>query len=319
MKSNNILWKWTFGFVTVAPEVTERKMTKKLLLFIWGIFSFAFLSCSSGGRNKGDLNIYSVNQDAKIGAYWSNYVHKEMPMLFDDRLTTFVDAIGQKIVAKFSEDRLFDYQFKIIKDPQVNAFALPGGYIFINLGLLQAVEEEAQLASVLGHEMGHVVYRHGTEQLTKAQGWTCCLSLAAATSGLGSTQIDIINLFGQTGLLYYGRGAELEADRFGIEALFKTNYDLRHMARFFEILLSIQKGKPNLLDKLLSTHPPSEERIKQAKEETEKYKQNPPFVISTPAFREIKQILEKYPNKYKKTELRQQFHAYLLRHLHEKP
>lgn len=292
-------------------------MFKKLrLLTLFGI-GFVFCACSTSGRNEGDLNVYSINQDAKIGAYWSAYVHKEMPILFDDRLTTFIDAIGQKIVSKFPDDRLFDYQFKIIKDPQVNAFALPGGYIFINLGLLQAVQEEAQLASVLGHEMGHVVYRHGTEQLTKAQGWNCCLSLGAAAIGLGSTTIEVINLFGQTGLLYYGRGAELEADRFGMEALYKINYDVRHMARFFEILFSLQKGKPGLLDKLLSTHPPTEERIRQANEEMKKYKQIPPVTISTPAFREMKQVLEKYPNKYKKSALTQQFIAYLLRHLHD--
>lgn len=279
--------------------------------------AFVISACGTSGRNKGDLNVYSVNQDAKIGAYWSAYVHKEMPMLFDDRLTTFIDTLGQKIVSKFPDDRLFDYQFKIIKDPQINAFALPGGYIFINLGLLHAVEEEAQLAAVLGHEMGHVVYRHGTEQLTKAQGWNCCLSLGAAALGLGSTEIEVINLFGQTGLLYYGRGAELEADRFGMEALYKTHYDINHMNRLFEIFLSIQKGKPNLLDKLLSTHPSPEERIKQANEEMKKYKQVPPVTISTPAFRTMKQILEKYPNKYKKSELENQWMAYLSRHLHD--
>ena len=287
--------------------------THFLCLFIY-LATLSIISCSSTGRNAGDINVYSTAQDAKLGAYWANYVQQKMPMLFDERLVTFVDSLGQKIVKQFPEDRLFDYQFKVIKDPQVNAFALPGGHIYVNLGLLQAVETEAELAGVLGHEAGHVVFRHGTEQLTKAQGWSCCLSIGSAALGLGSAEVDVINLFGQTGLLYYGRSAELEADQFGVEALHKSNYDVNYMANFFQILLKIQTGKPSLLDKMLSTHPPTEDRIKQAKEEVKKYPKQTHPVVSTPEFSEMKKTLEKYPNQYKKTELRQGLRAFLEKH-----
>ena len=280
------------------------------------ILLFLLLGCGSTGRNKGDLNIYSVNQDAQLGAHWADYVQKEMPMLFDERIVDYVDALGQKIIAKFPEDRLFDYHFKVIKDPQVNAFALPGGYIYVNLGLLQAVETEAELASVLGHESGHVVYRHGTEQLTKAQGWSCCLAIGSSVVGLGPTSVDVINLFGQTGLLFYGRAAELQADLFGIEALYKSNYALPEAANFFRKLADLEKSSPGLLDNLLSTHPPTKDRIKQAIEEAQKYpvQQNP--IVNSLEFKTMKKTLEKYPNKYKKSELLEQYFTYNLKHSH---
>ena len=291
----------------------NRLISAAPVLFSVAIFIGAF-GCATSGRNKGEINIYSVATDAKLGAHWVDYVHKQMPMLFDERLVNYVDQLGQKIVALFPEDALFKYRFEVVKDPQVNAFALPGGYIFVNLGLLQVVETEAELASVLGHEMGHVVFRHGTEQLTKAQGWSCCLSIGAAALGLGPTSVDVINLFGQTGLLYYGRTAELEADTFGIESLYKANYDITYSARFFETLQKIQKGKPSLLDKLLSTHPLPKDRIKHAKNEAKKYPTQKNPIVSTPSFKTMKQILEKYPNQYKKSELRKQLHSYYLEH-----
>lgn len=287
----------------------------KVVCFILIMISTAWIGCATSGRNEDDLNIYSTNQDAKLGAYWSTQVQKMMPLLFDESLLGYVNAIGQRLVSQFP-DRLFDYRFKIVKDPQVNAFALPGGFVYVNLGLLQVVEQEAELAMVIGHEIGHVVLRHGTEQLTKAQGFSCCLAIGAQYAGLSQTQVEVINLFGQTGLLYYGRSAELEADRFGVEALFKSNYNLLYAPSFFEKLLKIQKGKPNLLEKLLSTHPPSEDRIAQTKEESKKYTQKAQTITSTPAFKEMKQILEKYPNKWKESELKQQYLSYLIRHRH---
>ncbi|HBQ21799.1 MAG: hypothetical protein A2Z91_04675 [Deltaproteobacteria bacterium GWA2_38_16] len=289
-------------------------MKKQFLSF----FGFLFLSififgCGGEGRNKGDVNIYSVNQDAKLGAHWAAQVQQMMPILFDEKLMDYVNGIGQKLITTFP-DRMFDYHFKIVKDPQINAFALPGGYIFVNLGLLQVVDEEAELAMVLGHESGHVVFRHGTEQLTKAQGFSCCLAIGAAAVGLGQTEVDVINLFGETGLLFYGRKAELEADRFGVEALYNANYDFSFAHTFFEKLLKIEKRQPTLMEKLLSTHPPTKDRIAQAIAETKKYTQKPNPVKSTPSFQEMKKILEKYPNKYKVSELKKQYRAYLARH-----
>ncbi|MBI3017762.1 MAG: M48 family metalloprotease [Deltaproteobacteria bacterium] len=290
---------------------------KKLL---WISFSlFLTLGCSSTARNKGNLNIYSVAQDAKIGAQFTAQVKKEMPMLYDEKLIDYMDGLGQKIVNQFPEDKLFEYHFHVVKEPDLNAFTVGGGYVFVYLGLLHLVETEAELAMVVGHEIGHVVFRHVTESLTKAQGFSCCLAVGASAVGLGQTEAELINLFGQTGMLYFGRAAELESDRFGVEALHAAGFDLKYAPSFFEKLLNIQKFKPGLLDKLLSTHPPLKDRIAQANEEVKKYTPKPNVVVSSQAFKDMKEHLQKYPNKYKKSELRQQYIAYLMRHLHDDP
>ncbi|OGQ16632.1 MAG: hypothetical protein A3B70_07790 [Deltaproteobacteria bacterium RIFCSPHIGHO2_02_FULL_40_11] len=283
---------------------------KNLLCFVTLL---TLAACATSGRNEGDINMYSVAGDAKLGQYWSTQVPKMMPLLFDDHLRSYVDSLGQKIVHKF-EDRMFDYHFNVVKDAQVNAFAIPGGYLYVNLGLLQVVEQEAELAMVMGHEMGHVVLRHGTEQLTKAQGFSCCLSVTAQAVGLGQTEVEIINLFGQTGLLYYGRKAELEADKFGVEALYLSKYSLDYAHTFFEKLLAIQKHKPNLLEQMLSTHPKTQERIEDVRKEVQKYKPILNPTVSSEMFWEMKKLLQKYPNKYKQSELKQQFAAYKKRH-----
>ncbi|MBI4041652.1 MAG: M48 family metalloprotease [Deltaproteobacteria bacterium] len=295
-----------------SDKVFEMSVYRILFVFL----SLLFLTqCATSGRNKGDINMYSTGQDAKLGAYWASQIPKMMPLLFDERLLDFVNNLGQKIVHQFpEEERLFDYHFKIVKDPQVNAFALPGGYIFVNLGLLQVVEEEAELAMVLGHEMGHVVYRHGTEQLTKAQGFSCCLAITANAVGLGQIQVELINLFGQTGLLFYGRKAELESDGFGVESLHRSHYDLSYAHTFFEKLQKIYKDKPNRLEKMLSTHPTPDVRIQEVKVAVQKYKADPNPIVSTPSFGEMKKVLQKYPSKHEQSQLINQYHAYLKQH-----
>ncbi len=283
---------------------------KKIIAYTGLLFLGA---CATSGRNKGDINIYSQAQDAKLGAQWADQVQKTMPMLFDERLVDYVNGLGQKMTSKI-EDRVYDFHFKVVKDPQVNAFALPGGFIYVNLGLLQAVEDEAELAMVLGHESGHVMMRHGTEQLTKAQGFSCCLGIGAQALGLGKMEVEVINLFGQTGLLYYGRKAELEADTFGVETMYKAHYDLNYASAFFKKLLKIEKGKPSLMEKMLSTHPPTKDRIKHAEAEAKKYTQAAGATVTTPAFKEMKQLLEKYPNKFKEKEIKSQYLQYLASH-----
>ncbi len=287
-------------------------LMKKLSAF--GLILFLVMGCSSTPRNKGDLNIYSVNQDIKIAATFAEQIKKDMPMLYDEKLTGYLESLGEKIVQKFPEEIPTEYHFHLIKDSEVNAFTTGLGQLFVYLGLLHIVETEAELAMVIGHEMGHGVFRHVTESLTKQQGFSCCLTIGASALGLGQTEAELINLFGQTGLLYFGRKAELEADRFGVEAMYKANFDLKYAPMLFEHLMQLQKTKPGLLDKLLSTHPPPKDRIPQAQQEAAKYEQKAGAVVSSDAFKEMKQQLEKYPNKYKKSELRDQLLAFLIRH-----
>src|SRR3989338_3944919 len=192
--------------------------------FILFLISLTIGGCATSGRNSGQVNIYSLNAEARLGSYVASQVPSQFPILHDPELTEYTNSLGQKLVGSI-DDPLFDYQFRIIRSPQINAFALPGGYLYANLGLLHEAETEAELAGVLGHEIGHVVARHGTEQLTKAQGFSLCLAIGGAALGLTQTELELVNLFGQTGLLYYGRAAELEADRIGLEILYKTGYD----------------------------------------------------------------------------------------------
>ncbi|HWP47862.1 MAG TPA: M48 family metallopeptidase [Candidatus Limnocylindrales bacterium] len=236
------------------------------------VLTIGLLSTSCGmsvkGINKFQPNVIPLSQEIDLGRKFSKEVEKEVKLMRLRVLNDYVDSLGQSL-AKNSDLNTIPYHFKVINGKQINAFALPGGYIYVYRGLIETVDSESELAGVLAHEIGHVAARHGTEQMTRQLGFSI---LASILLGNNPSQLEILaaRLFGTAGLLAYSRSNEAEADRLGVHYLYKTGYNPEGMGEFFERLQALHKDKPNILEKFFATHPPLSNRLEAVKAEMAK-------------------------------------------------
>jgi beta-barrel assembly-enhancing protease len=187
-----------------------------------------------------------------------------------------VTAVGKKLVDNFNTAMVaknlgnpYEFQFHVLKDPEtVNAFALPGGQVFITVGLLSRLKTEAQLAGVLGHEIGHVIYRHSSQQMAKSEFYQGLAGAATAAAGdMGASQIA--NYVAQVRLMKFGRNDELQSDEFGVQYMVQAGYDPEAMIEVMEILAEASGGAQR--DEFNSSHPSPVNRISEIKKHIEKY------------------------------------------------
>ncbi len=210
------------------------------------------------------FNMFSKQQDIQLGDEAAAQVHKQMKVIEDPVLTAYVNKVGKRLAAgQEAQESGFPFSFEVVADPSVNAFALPGGHMFINTGLLKSVDNEAQLAGVMGHEMSHVILRHGTNQASKAQMIEIPAALAAQMTGKGTMMGQLaqlgIGLGANSVLLKFSRNAESQADLMGSHLMSEGGYDPMEMAHFFNKLNSIS-GSPGTgfagrVSQFLSDHP----------------------------------------------------------------
>jgi len=186
------------------------------------------------------FNLFSKEQDVQVGQESAAQVRKQMTMLKDPFLNQYVNSIGKRLAnAPEARDSGFPFTFEVVADPSINAFALPGGPMFINSGLLKAVDNEAQLAGVMGHEMSHVILRHGTNQASKSQMIQLPALLGSQVAGgsmMGQLAQLGIGLGANSVLLKFSRGAESQADLLGSHLMAESGYDPVQMAKFFQKL-----------------------------------------------------------------------------------
>lgn len=184
----------------------------------------------------------------------------------DEQLQAFVDAVGNKLVRNsIAKDTPYEYDFHLLADDQtINAFALPGGQCFITYALFKQLNE-AQLAGVMGHEIGHVIGRHSAERIAESQYWQNIAMGASVGADAGS----IVGAIGQNTLLKNGRGDELESDDLGVLLMIKSGYDPYEMIEVMKILK--QAAGPNRVPEFQSTHPDPVNRIEKIKESIKKY------------------------------------------------
>jgi beta-barrel assembly-enhancing protease len=212
------------------------------------------------------LNFFSKEQDVQLGKESAAEVRKTMAVVKNAELTDYVNRIGQRL-AKSPHAGGFPYTFEVINEKEINAFALPGGPMFINSGLLSALDNESQLAGVMAHEMSHVALRHGTANVSKAN----LIQLPATLGGqILSSQGGILGSLGQMGiglgaqsvLLKYSRDAESQADLNGAQIMNDVGYDPTQMAVFFQKLEEEGQRDNSLLANFLSDHPTPGNRVK---------------------------------------------------------
>ncbi|MBI5167093.1 MAG: M48 family metalloprotease [candidate division NC10 bacterium] len=194
-----------------------------------------------------------------MGRQIAREVERKYPMYRDPGVVEYISELGGRL-AQISDRRDVRYRFQVVDSKEVNAFALPGGYIYVNKGLILASDNEAELAGVIGHEIGHVVGRHGAARLSMMYGYDLLATVLLGPNPAFWKAL-VADLFGTAGLLAYSRADESEADELGVRYLYRSGYDPGAMIAFFQKLLALQKREPDLLEKSFSSHPPTSERI----------------------------------------------------------
>lgn len=235
------------------------------LLAMLPVLALAFPSGSL--TNAAELVLMSEAQEVELGKKMDQQLEKHYGFCGSPELVSYVNQIGQKIAAQ-ADPRAFRYTFKILDDESINALALPGGYIYVTRGLLAVANDEAELAGVIGHEVGHASSRHAARQVTKATLFQL-LSLgvlgAAAASPTTREHVDawfaFSNEFFTQILLGYGRENELEADEKGVRYTFRTGYDPRCMSQFLRYLRMKEQLSGITFQGFRLTHPETAERI----------------------------------------------------------
>jgi Zn-dependent protease with chaperone function len=201
------------------------------LLLVMTEFAFARYNPKPG------MNFFSIDQDVQLGKENAAQVEKQMPLVTDAAVNQYIQRLGQRLVA-VAPGPEYPYTFKVINQKEINAFALPGGPIYVNLGTIQAADTEAQLAGVIGHEMGHVIMRHSTNQASKQMMAQAPLAVLGGKLGGGMGQLAQLGIgFGLNSVfLKYSRDAERQADLIGTDIIHDAGFDPRGMPQFFEKL-----------------------------------------------------------------------------------
>ena len=236
-----------------------------------------------------DINIFSDAQEVQLGKQFSRQIEQDLKIYSDPTVTAYIDQLGQHL-ANHSQRQNITYHFKVVDTEVVNAFAIPGGYLYVNIGLIRAAENESELAGVIGHEIGHVVGKHGVKQMTRQLGLAAVAQLALGENQSKLKQM-VAGLAANGVLMKYGRDAEREADRYAVQEMYDAGIDPEGMATFFEKLLKLQKGKPSKLEQIFSTHPPTAERIAAVRARIAQLPRKPNLKKDSQRFHQIKKRL----------------------------
>ena len=232
------------------------------------MFAFALLAYADRTELKPGWNMFSPQQDIEVGQQASGEAEKQILLMNDSQVDNYLNSLGQRLSAQ-APGYKFPYTYKAVNDRAINAFALPGGHIYINRGVIETADDEAQLAGVIAHETSHVALRHGTNQASKASAAQLPLSILGGVLGSNS----ILAALAQLGagftmnsiLLKYSRNDESQADIMGTQILYDSGYDPRAMAQFFEKLQAQSEGKNPV--EFFSDHPNPDHRLERVDQE----------------------------------------------------
>jgi len=249
-----------------------------------------------GDRNvSGKVNWFSLEKEIALGKQLAQQVERQSKIVNDPVIAEYVNRIGQNLVR--NSDAKVPFTIKVIEDPTVNAFALPGGFFFVQTGLILKADNEAELAGVMAHEIAHVAARHGTRQATRgeiAQLATIPLIFMGGAAAYGIYQASGILV--PMGMLKFSRNFESEADYLGLQYMYKTGYDPTAFVDFFEKIQTLEKRKPGTIGKAFSTHPPTDDRIAKTQKQIADLKPRPEYVVTTSEFNDVKARLKMLEN-----------------------
>ncbi len=268
------------GFGIHSPLLAEQKKKKKKHGDVENV----------GNReiNKRNLNFYSIEREIALGKRLSMQIEQNVKLINDPEINEYVNRVGQNLVR--NSDSKVPFTIKIVDSDQINAFALPGGFFYVNSGLITSAESESELAGVMAHEIAHVTARHGTEQATQGQiANYAMLPLIFMGGALGYGLYQAAGFLIPLKFLHFSRKAETEADFLGLQYLYKTGYDPTSSVSFFEKIQALEKKKPGKLSKAFRTHPPTGDRIAKTQDNiADILPDRDQYVINTSEFGRIK-------------------------------
>jgi predicted Zn-dependent protease len=246
-----------------------------------------------GNRNVGKgINFYSTEKEMALGRQLAQEVRRQAKILDDPLITEYVNRVGQNLVR--NSDAKVPFTFEVIEGPEVNAFALPGGYVFVYTGLIKMADEEDEFAGALAHEIAHVAARHMTRNATKgqlAQIGTIPLGIAlGGWGGYAASQAAGVGI--PMSLLRFARKDETEADYLGVQYMYAAGYDPNGAVSIFEKLEALERNEPGAISRLFATHPMDADRIAKTQAEIQKIlPSRPDYVVTTSEYTRIRERL----------------------------
>jgi predicted Zn-dependent protease len=244
-----------------------------------------------GNRNPGKgINFYSLEREIALGKQLAQEVERSAKLIDDPVVTEYVNRVGQNLVR--NSDARVPFTIKVIDSDVVNAFALPGGFFYVNSGLVLRAQEESELAGVMAHEISHVIARHGTKNATKGelmQLATIPLILLGPGGWAGYGIYQGLNLAIPLTYLKFSRNDERDADFLGLQYMYKAGYDPNSYVTFFERIQADERRQPGTIPKIFSTHPPTPERIQNAQKEIARIlPAREEYIVTTSEFDQVK-------------------------------
>ncbi len=251
------------------------------------------------GCGRGVGNWYSVEKQVAMGRGFAQQVESQVKMVNDPVVTEYINRVGQNLVR--NSDAQVPFTIKVIDSDVVNAMALPGGFFYVNSGLILAADEEAEVAGVMAHEIAHVAACHAAREQTRASLLQMAsIPLIFVGGGIGYAGYEAAGIGGLFGILKFSRGFEAEADYLGIEYMYRAGYDPSAFVSFFEKVQAMEKKKPGTLAKAFDTHPQNADRIAKSQDEIRKIlPAKPQYVVTTSEFDDVKARLAALENKHK--------------------
>jgi predicted Zn-dependent protease len=251
------------------------------------------------GCGRGVGNWYSIERQVAMGRSYAQQVESQIKLVNDPVVTEYVNRIGQNLVR--NSDAQVPFTIKVIDSDVVNAMALPGGFFYVNSGLILAADEEAEMAGVMAHEIAHVAACHlAREQTRGTLMQLATIPLIFVGGGIGYGAYEAAGPAAMLGFLKFSRGFEAEADYLGVEYMYRAGYDPSAFVSFFEKIQAMEKKKPGTLAKAFETHPPTPDRIEKTQEEIRKIlpaKQQ--YIVTTSEFDDVKARLASIENRHK--------------------
>lgn len=245
-------------------------------------------------------NWYSLEKEIAMGKQYAAQVEQTAKMVQDPVVTEYVNRIGQNLVR--NSDARVPFTIKVIDSDEVNAFALPGGFFYVNSGLILAADDEAELAGVMAHEIAHVAARHGTRQMTRFN-WANLATIPLIFVGWGwgaYAAQSAVSIGLPLAFMKFSRGFESEADYLGLQYMYAAGYDPQAFIDFFEKIQAKEKQKPGTLAKAFASHPQTPDRIAATQKEINNVlPPKPQYIITTSEFDEVKSRLATIENRHK--------------------
>ena len=251
------------------------------------------------GCGEGVGNWYSIEKQVQMGKQFAAQVESSVKLINDPVITEYVNRVGQNLVR--NSDAKVPFTIKVIDSDEVNAFALPGGFFYVNSGLILAADNESELAGVMAHEIAHVAACHAAREQTRGQlASLATIPLIFVGGGIGYGVYNAASIALPMTFLRFSRNFEAEADYLGMQYMYKSGYDPQSFIAFFEKLKAQEKKKPGFLSKAFSTHPQTPDRIKMSQEEIGHLL--PPrqeYIEDTSEFEDVKARLAAVENRHK--------------------